>query len=128
MLLQEEFQDNPWKMLVACILLNQTNRVQVKQVIYDLFDAYPTPEALARANPSEVREIIRSLGLQNNRSRTLIWFSEDWADPDILTVDDCYGCGKYATDSYRIFIEGNLNADPDDKELRKYLASIKTNN
>ena len=41
-LLQEIYQDDPWKMLVCCILLNLTKRQQVDGIRHELFTKYPT--------------------------------------------------------------------------------------
>jgi len=39
---------------------------------------------------------------------------------------DLPGIGKYGSDSYRIFVRGELDVRPTDKELRKYLEWQKT--
>ena len=36
-------------------------------------------------------------------------------------ASELYGIGKYAEDSYEIFINGNLNVEPTDKILIRYL-------
>lgn len=74
------------------------------------------------ADPEDVRLLISRLGLQNRRHRQLIRMSAHYAfiwdggDPAELP-----GIGKYGADSYRIFIRGELDVGPSDKELRKYL-------
>lgn len=66
-ILQQEFcnqdPENPgYRLLIACIMLNQTSNKNVRQVIYTFFDRWPSPESLANANPEEIREHIKPLG------------------------------------------------------------------
>lgn len=121
-LIQEELKTDGWRMLVACIMLNQTSITQVRQVIWKFFETYPTPFDLADANHSDVVTIISPLGLQNRRATHLIQMSlawlDDWKDPLELP-----GVGKYAKDSWTIFIEGKLlpEDEVDDKELKNFV-------
>lgn len=121
--LQEELRHDPWKMLVACIMLNLTNYRQVRQVIWTFFDRWPNAESLSRADQNQVADHIRSLGLYNRRAKTLIQMSlgvtqsESWMDdPGSL-----HGVGKYALDSWKIFILQQPEIDGvTDKELLRY--------
>jgi methyl-CpG-binding domain protein 4 len=119
-MIQEIFQDEPWKMLIGCMLLNQTTHTQVRQVIWELFQLHPTPESLAIADPHPIAELIRPLGFYNRRSRALIKFAQswlgEWQDPREL-----HGIGKYAHDSWLIFIEGRNDVEVTDKVLTRYL-------
>ena len=67
-LLQEIYQDDTWKMLVCCMLLNQTNRKQVDTVREELFKTYPTPKDMMKAEHSDLVDIIKPLGLYNTRA------------------------------------------------------------
>lgn len=126
-LIQEDLRDEPWRLLVACMMLNQTTNVQVKQIMPKFFERYPGPGAATMANMIEMAEIIRPLGLYNRRSHAIQRMSRDWLDwGERIDVDvsEFYGIGKYATDSYRIFVLGELPASEDavqDKELKKYV-------
>ena len=62
-LLQEIYQDDPWKMLVCCILLNLTKRQQVDEVRHELFTKYPTEYEMMEANEDELANILQPLGL-----------------------------------------------------------------
>lgn len=122
-MLQEELMPDAWKMLVGCIMLNQTTRVQVEKVWRELFDRYPTPESMSLADPDELSELIKCCGFRNRRAKTLVRFSKEWSCGDREVVSKYYGIGKYAHDSYRIFVENDFNVDTVglDKELRRYL-------
>lgn len=124
MLLQEIYRQEPWKMLVGCILLNQTTRVQVDKVREELFSMWPDPVSMTAADPQEIAEVIRPLGLYNRRARSLIKFSQDWISKDWKEPIELHGIGKYAQDSWEIFQKNNFSSQPTDKELIAYLGRL----
>jgi endonuclease III len=63
---------SPWELLVATILSAQCTDVRVNLVTPELFRRYPTPEALARAEPGELEEMIRSTGFFRNKAKSLL--------------------------------------------------------
>ncbi len=63
---------NPFELLTATILSAQTTDVRVNMVTPALFAKYPSPEDLARADPADVEEIIRSTGFYQNKTKSLI--------------------------------------------------------
>ena len=69
-LLQEIYQDDPWKMLVCCILLNLTKRQQVDEVRHKLFTKYPTEYDMIEADEDELAQILQPLGLYKRRAKT----------------------------------------------------------
>ena len=123
-LLQEVYQDDAWKMLVCCILLNLTKRTQVDIIRDELFTLYPTPNKMKNANVDKLAKLLQPLGLYNRRAKSLKRFSEDWIK-GFKSVDELYGIGQYAKDSWEIFQNDNLNVNPTDKVLLKYLKIIK---
>jgi endonuclease III len=102
-------------------MLNQTSNRNVRQVIYTFFDRWPTPQDVVKANPDEIREHIRPLGFYNRRTVTIQKFSEEYINKKFTEAHELYGIGKYANDSYEIFINGNRNVEPTDVILRAYL-------
>ena len=118
-LLQEIYQNDDWKMLVCCMLLNQTNRKQVDTIRYKLFNVYPTAKHMMKAKPEILVEILRPLGLYNRRAKSLIKMSEGYVKG--LPADELYGIGQYALDSWEIFQCGNYDIKPTDKVLQEYL-------
>ena len=119
-LLQEIYSCDEWKMLVCCMLLNLTNRRQVDTIRDELFDRYKTPYQMRDAEHSELAEILRPLGLYNTRADRLIKMSEGYVN-GFKSVDELYGIGRYARDSWEIFQNNNFNIKPDDKVLQEYL-------
>jgi len=120
-IIQQEFQHDPWKMLVGCIMLNQTNNKQVRQVIYDFFRSYPTPQSITQESIPDITERLRPLGFYNRRAQSILRFSYEYINKEFEHITDLYGIGKYASDSYEIFIKKNKNVQPTDKILIRYL-------
>ena len=63
---------DPFELIVAVALSAQTTDVSVNKVTPELFRMYPDAESLAAADPDEVMEIIRTIGLYRNKSRNII--------------------------------------------------------
>jgi methyl-CpG-binding domain protein 4 len=119
-LLQEIYQPDGWKMLTCCMLLNLTNRKQVDTIRDELFSKYPTPKDMMNANQSELAELLKPLGLYNRRAKSLKKMSEGYVK-GFKSVDELYGIGQYAKDSWEIFQNNNKNVNPTDKVLLAYL-------
>jgi endonuclease-3 len=67
---------NAFELLVATILSAQCTDVRVNLVTPKLFARYPTPAALARANPADVEALIKSTGFFRNKTRSLIGMAQ----------------------------------------------------
>jgi len=119
-LLQEIYQDDPWKMMVCCILLNLTKRQQVDIIREELFEKYPTEYEMMEADEEELSQLLQPLGLYRRRAKTLIKFSWMWVN-GFNDVKELYGVGQYASDSWEIFQNDNRGIDPTDKVLQEYL-------
>lgn len=63
---------SPFELVVATILSAQCTDKRVNMVTPALFARFPTPEALAAADPDEVEEIIRSTGFFRAKTRSLL--------------------------------------------------------
>ena len=121
-LIQEKLRHQPWRLLIAVMMLNQTSAVQVKPILDGFFERWPDPGSLFLADEEEVAEYVKPLGLQNRRARAMIRMSGDFmAEESIADASILYGIGKYGADSYRMFVVGELVDDVKDKELKKYL-------
>ncbi|MEJ8758535.1 endonuclease III [Pontibacter sp. H259] len=62
---------NPYELILAVVLSAQCTDKRVNMVTPALFEAYPTPEALAAAAPEEIFEYIRSISYPNNKAKHL---------------------------------------------------------
>lgn len=63
---------NPHELLIATILSAQSTDAGVNRATPGLFEAFPSPEAFARAEPEEVQPYIRTIGLYRNKSRAIV--------------------------------------------------------
>lgn len=120
MIIQEYLKHDPFKMLIGCILLNQTHHRQVWPILDPFFKRFPTPESISEENFEEIRDLIKGAGFYNRRSRSIIKFANAW-QKGFNDVSELPGIGKYAKDSYEIFIKGNSNIQVTDKVLTRYL-------
>ena len=62
---------NPYEILVAVILSAQCTDARVNMVTPALFEAYPTPQAMAQASSEDILEYIKSVSYPNSKSRHL---------------------------------------------------------
>ena len=69
-LIQEEFQDDPWKVFVVCIFCNLTRRTESEPYMREFFSRWPTPLAASNADHTEVSDLIQVLGLADRRAKT----------------------------------------------------------
>lgn len=64
--------ENPFQLLIAVILSAQCTDKRVNMITPALFEAFPTPEALANTTPEVVFEYIRSVSYPNNKAKHLV--------------------------------------------------------
>jgi len=67
---------NAYELLCATILSAQCTDARVNLVTPTLFARYPTPDELARAEPADVEEIIKSTGFFRNKTKSLIGMAQ----------------------------------------------------
>ena len=63
---------NPYETLVATILSAQCTDKRVNIVTASLFQAYPTPESMAKLEPEQLEPLIRECGLYHSKARNII--------------------------------------------------------
>jgi endonuclease III len=68
----ELLHENPFQLLIATILSAQTTDRSVNLVTPELFRLYPTPEALAAANPAEIQKLIKPTGFFRAKTQRII--------------------------------------------------------
>ena len=82
---------SPFQLLVATMMSAQTTDLKVNEATADLFDQWPTPEALAQADVADVGAAINSIGLWRNKARNAVALSamlvEDFGGEIPRTVD-----------------------------------------
>lgn len=63
--------DEAWKLLVSVRLAAQCTDARVNVVVKDLYEKYPTVEALAKAEVEEIEEIVRPCGLGKSKAKDI---------------------------------------------------------
>ena len=126
-LIQHDYLNDPWNMMVACTLLNRTRCTTAKPILKELVERWPTAKAVASLDEGsdEYREFVKlitPLGFYNRRASTLTRMAQDAASGRV--VGTWHGIGQYAYDSWMIFVVGQV-VDAEDKELRAYLEFIR---
>ncbi|MFT4018660.1 MAG: endonuclease III [Agriterribacter sp.] len=88
----ELLYDNPYQLLVAVILSAQCTDKRVNLTTPAIFQRYPDPETLARADFEELFPYIRSISYPNNKTKHLIGMAnmlvKDFNGKVPLTVDE----------------------------------------
>jgi len=64
--------DGPFQLLIATILAAQCTDERVNTVTPELFARYPTPAAMAGADPAELREAIRPTGFFRRKTESIL--------------------------------------------------------
>ena len=68
----ELFYDNPFQLLVSVILSAQCTDKRVNITTPALFEKFPDPVSLSKANPADVLELIKSISYPNNKTSHLL--------------------------------------------------------
>ena len=63
--------DDAWKLLVSVRLAAQCTDARVNVVVQDLYAKFPTMEALAAAEVSEIEELVRPCGLGRSKAKDI---------------------------------------------------------
>ena len=146
---------DPFQLLIATRLSAQCTDARVNIVTPALFAAFPTAEAMAEAEVTEVEELIKTCGLYKTKARDLIGIGRGIVEnfggrvPDTieelttlpgvgrktanLVVGDVYGKPAVVTDTHLIRLSGRLGlTDTRDPykvecELKKLLPPDRSN-
>ena len=120
-LMVQQQVDSVWQHMVGVICLNVTSRAQVKKVLPDFFEKWPTPGSLLYATRRQIEDVIAPLGMQKVRSERIYRMSEQFKDWDGEDATELYGIGKYGSDSYRLFYKNEIPENVGDHELKRYI-------
>lgn len=127
-LFQETFRRDPFAMVVACVLVNRTRWSEARATHSELLARWPTADAMAPADPADVEPILRRLGFGERRSANLVALARAWRErppsraAHLLTMP---GCGRYAHDSWAIFVDGRDDVIPTDAKLLSHVRRVR---
>lgn len=122
--LQLGMSGDPWRVMVASMLLQRAKRIQARPVLRELLRRWSSPAELTRADTSELESVLRPCGLHRQRARQMqraasIFISEGWEE-----VKDLPGVGAYTSDAVGLFCFRRTDLECDDNALRDYAAKI----
>lgn len=120
-LMVQQQVENLWQHFVGVICLNQTGRIQVKRVLPEFFDRWPTPEKFLKSRKATVINVIKSLGFYNRRENAIRKMTKDFLTWDKVDATKLYGIGKYGSDSYELFYNKRVPENVGDHELKRYI-------
>lgn len=63
--------DDAWKLLVSVRLAAQCTDERVNRIVPELYEKYPTVEALAKAETDDIERIVRPCGLGRSKARDI---------------------------------------------------------
>jgi endonuclease III len=92
---------DPYSLLIAVILSAQTTDAGVNRVTPVLFEKYPTPQALAKAELSDVERIVKPTGFFHVKARNIVRAAQALVDnfggtvpPDRESLESIPGVGR----------------------------------
>lgn len=63
--------DDPWRVLVATLLLRKTTTTQVLKIYPKFIEKYPRASSILRSSKEEIKDVIKPLGLENQRAELI---------------------------------------------------------
>lgn len=124
-------------MLIGCILLGASNRNAVDRVWPVLFTEAKTPDWMLeefRHDVGRLASIIRPAGCQLVKAERIIHFTQAWQQSVHAElainhghVEHLPGCGPYAQESWRVFVEGDLSRPARDHVVEAWRQTILSN-
>lgn len=121
-LIEEEFYNNPWALLIATIFLNKTSCTNARPYLMEFLKNYPVPEMVLEEKPKRFEIYFKNIGLMKRRSEQIWKMTYDYLYKDWKNVNELYGIGKYGHDAFRMFCLGDFNVEPKDRFLKIYKA------
>lgn len=127
-------KNTAWQLLIATILSAQCTDARVNMVTPGLFKKYPSIEAFAKADVTELEEDIHSIGFFHSKARNIILCCQrlhtEYADELPSSIEDLTslaGVGRKTANVIRgnIFHEPSIVVDTHVKRISKRLGFTK---
>ena len=119
---------DPFKLLVAEMLLQRSRSKSVSRIYMDLFDRWPTPQELAEADVSEIENLIRPLGLSSRattiKAVAVAWFERGEPPCSSKELQGLPGVGPYSANATAVAMSWDSDPCVDSvsvRVLRRYL-------
>lgn len=133
--------DDAWKLLVSVRLAAQCTDARVNEIVPTLYEKYPSIEALAKADPDDIEQIVRPCGLGRSKARDIsacmrmLMEQYDGRVPDDfdellklpgvgrksanLVVGDVFGKPAIVTDTHCIRLTNRIGLVKNEKDSQK---------
>ena len=104
---------DPWRVYSSEVLLKKTRADAVASIYDGFYTAFPGPRYIREASDEEIKAEVRSLGLENERLKTLRSVADHLAEygdevPESeQALREPWGVGRYAARATLIFAFGN---------------------
>jgi len=121
-LLEEALDRDPWRLLVACCLLNRTTAGVARPCLRAFFSGYPDAAAASAiqlegeeggggggggsAELEALAALFRPCGCHRKRAAAVVRLSREFLSPTWTDPRELFGVGEYAADAYWIFVRG----------------------
>jgi len=126
-LIQNSYRGDPWKIMVCCILLNQTSNKQVRPLLDNFFRRFPDPGCVNGSHLGEISDMIKTTGFQNIKAKRIVDMSQKYIK-GFDKPEDLPGVGRYGVESWRIFVDNFIDFIPTDKRLCEYIMKTRNGN
>ena len=114
-LIEEALYEKPWRLLVACCLLNKTTAAIARPCLRTFFEKYPDAAAAAAVKEEgddggeeleAIAALFRPCGCHRRRAAAVVRLSREFLLPTWRDPRELFGVGEYAADAYWIFVRG----------------------
>lgn len=114
-LIQEELASDPFRLLIVVTFLIKVRGTVAIPLFRQLMARFPTPEALAGADPVEIINLIRPLGLSVNRCAVIQKYARMWIECPSCR-EKRYGVKNYPRvgDARDVKVGEEFGCEPDD--------------
>lgn len=113
--------NDPWKVVVASVLLQRTIRKQAEVAFKKLMALWPTAATMAKALQVDVLHAVKPCGFGERRSRYIVRLSHKWASGEWEHLADLPGVGQYVQDAVRIVCFEESECKSGDHALKGYV-------
>jgi len=72
--------DSPFQLILATVLSAQSTDVMVNKITPELFERWPTPRSLSKAEPAEVERVLSKIGMFRQKTKNVIGLSKRLVD------------------------------------------------
>ena len=127
-LLQEFYAFDTWQLLIACVLMSRVSSWDTKhRCISAFFERFPTPSDALHATSEQMLEVMKPLGLFENRLRSVTAVTERFLAAPVFEVGlepnvKIYGIGAFGFESFKLFCRADLSFTPQDATLKIFSA------